>query len=58
MSHERQIQLKRRVDRLHTIRERLLAGAHYERADKAYLLIQASIDHWADEVFVAVRGPS
>ncbi len=56
MSQERQIQWKRRFDRLQTLRERLAARGHYDRAHKAYVLIQASIDRWADEVFSAKRA--
>ncbi len=56
MSQERQIQWKRRFDRLHTLREHLAVCGHYDRAQKAYLLIQAGIDRWADEVFSAKRA--
>jgi hypothetical protein len=55
MSQERQIQWKHRFDRLHTLRDRLAAHGHTERALKAYLLIQAGIDRWSDEVFSAKR---
>ncbi len=56
MSQERQIQWKRRFDRLQTLRERLAACGRYDRAHKAYLLIQAGIDRWSDEVFSAKRA--
>ncbi len=56
MSQERQIQWKRRFDRLQALRERLAAHGHYDRARKAYLLIQASIDRCSDEVFSAKRA--
>ena len=55
MSQERQIQWKRRFDRLHTLRERLAARGYHDRAQKAYFLIQAGIDRWADEVFATKR---
>ena len=44
MSAERQTQWKRRFDRLQTLRGRLAAHGHYDRAYKAYLMIQAGID--------------
>lgn len=53
MSQERQI---RRLDRLHTLRERLAVRGHYDRAQKAYLLIQAGIDRWSHEVFSTKRA--
>ena len=56
MSQERQIQWQRRFDRLHTLRERLAAHGQNDRAQKAYLLIQAGIDRWSDEVFSAKRA--
>ncbi len=56
MPQERQMQWKRRLDRLHTLRERLAAHGHSDRAQKAYLLIQAGIDRWSDEVFSAKRA--
>ncbi len=56
MPHERQIQWKRRFDRLHTLRERLAARGHHDHAQRAYLLIQAGIDRWASEVFSAKRA--
>lgn len=56
MPQERQMQWKRRLDRLHTLRERLAARGHYDRAQKAYLLIQAGIDRWASEVFSERRA--
>ena len=55
MSQVRQIQWKHRLDRLHTFRDRLAARGHHDRAQKAYLLIQAGIDRWADEVFATKR---
>jgi hypothetical protein len=55
MSQERQIQWKRRFDRIRTLREHLAARGHYDRAQKAYLLIQVGIDRWSDEVFSAKR---
>ena len=55
MSQERQIQWKRRFDRIRTLREHLAASGHYDRAQKAYLLIQVGIDRWSDEVFSAKR---
>ncbi len=55
MSAERQTQWKRRFDRLQTLRERLTTCGRHDRAHKAYLLIQAGIDRWADEVFAARR---
>ncbi len=56
ISAERQTQWKRRFERLQTLRERLAAHGRYDRAHKAYLLIQAGIDRWADEVFSAKRA--
>ncbi len=56
MSQERHTQWKRRFDRLQTLRERLSANGRYDRAQKAYLLIQAAIDRWSDEVFSAKRA--
>ena len=56
MSQERQTQWKRRFERLQTLRERLAAHGRYDRAHKAYLLIQAGIDRWSDEVFSAKRA--
>ncbi len=53
MSQERQTQWERRFDRLRTLREQLAARGDYDRAHKAYLLIQAGIDRWSDEVFSA-----
>ena len=56
MSQERQIQWKRRFDRLHTLRERLAARGHYDRAQKAYLLIQAGIDRWSKRGVLGQAG--
>ena len=56
MSRERQTRWKRRFDRLQTLSERLTASGHYDRAHKAYLLIQTAIDRWSDEVFSARRA--
>ncbi len=56
MSAERQTQWKRRFERLQILKEQLAARGRHDRAHKAYLLIQAGIDRWADEVFSARRA--
>jgi hypothetical protein len=56
MSQERQVQWRRRLDRLHGLKERLAARGHYDRARKAYLLIQACVDRWSHEVFSAKQA--
>jgi hypothetical protein len=56
MSQVRQIQWKHRLDHLHTLRDGLAAHGRHDRAQKAYLLIQAGIDRWADEVFATKRA--
>ena len=56
MSQERQAQWTQRLDRLRSLRERLVAARRYDRAYKVYLAIQHVYDRWADEVFRAQRA--
>lgn len=53
MSHDRQAQWTRRLDRLKALRERFTAGGRYGRAYKTYLAVQHAYERWADEVFAA-----
>jgi hypothetical protein len=51
MSRQRQMQWSQRLERLHSLRDRFAAAHHYDRAYKAYLIIQHVYDRWAEEVF-------
>ena len=51
MSRQRQMQWSHRLERLHTLRDRFATAHRYDRAYKAYLIIQHVYDRWAEEVF-------
>ncbi len=55
MSQHRQTQWIRRLDRLHTLRDRFVETSRYDRAHQAYLAIQNVYDRWANEVFAGQR---
>ncbi len=55
MSHQRQAQWTHRLERLQALRERFACAHRYDRAYKAYRLVQHLYDRWANEVFAAPR---
>lgn len=55
MSHQRQVQWTMRIVRLQALRNRFARTGRYDRAYKAYRVLQDVYDRWADEVFAAAR---
>ena len=55
VSRERQAQWTHRLERLHSLRERLTVAHRYDRAYKAYLAVQHVYDRWAEEMFGAAH---
>lgn len=55
MSHQRQAQWTSRLQRIQALRARFIGAGRYDRAYKAYLIVQQVYDRWANEVFAAAR---
>ena len=55
MSRDRQAQWAHRLKRLQVLREQFTWAHRYDRAYKAYQVVQRLYDRWADEVFAAAR---
>ena len=55
MSRERQAQWTHRLEHLQVLRERFTRDHRYDRAHKAYLIVQHVYDRWAAEMFGAAR---
>ncbi len=55
MSHMRQAQWARRLARVQVLRDRFTCTNRYDRAYKAYLVLQHLYDRWADEMFASAR---
>ena len=55
MTNERQIQWSHRLKHLQALRDRFAATRRYDRAYKAYLIVQHLYERWADEVFATAR---
>ena len=55
MSRERQVQGGHRLEHLRALRERFTISRQYDRALRAYIVVQHLYDRWADEVFAAAQ---